>query len=180
MNRTHRTALGALVALALAGSPAFGVPPPLAPPAVTAADKLTLQKLHDGNQLEIQMGRLALDKGSTRAMRDYARALVTDHTFAERQLDEYLRRRGTDITALGSTTNADPEHELLATKSGPDFDRAFAQQMVRDHQRMLDLLESARVETPDDELRMLYDRLTKTARAHRRGAEDLLAAMSRS
>jgi putative membrane protein len=174
-------ALGALVVLSSGATGAWAAtPPPFEPRHLGGADKSTIQKLHDGNQLEMQMGKLAQDKGSTRAVRDFGKTLVADHLAADRRLDEHLRKRGLDLTALASTTNADPEHEMLATKTGVDFDRSFAQQLIRDHQKVLDLLDSARVETADDSLRLLYDQLTITVRAHKRAAEDILVVSARS
>ncbi|HEV3031205.1 MAG TPA: DUF4142 domain-containing protein [Polyangia bacterium] len=184
MHRIHAIAFAAVGALSLVGAGAHAAPPlappPVAPPIVTGGDKLTLQQLHQANQTAIQMARLASTKGSTRSVRDYARTLIDEHTLAERKLDEYLRRRGSDLATLGSATSADADHELLATKSGPDFDRAFAEQMVRDHQTVLDRLSSAVLETSDDVLRLLYEQMTTTERAHKRGAEILLAATVRS
>jgi len=179
MNRIHALVIAALVSFSMGGARA-APPPPVAPPSVTGGDKLTLQTLHERNQTAIQMARLALTKGSTRAVRDHARTLIDDHTLADRKLDDYLRRRGTDLSALGSTTSEDTDHELLATKSGLEFDRAFAEQMVRDHQAVLDRLASATLETSDDVLRLYYDQLITTERAHKRVAEILLAATARS
>jgi putative membrane protein len=155
-------------------------PPPFAPPVVQATDRATIQKLHDANQMEIEMGKVAQEKGSTKAVREFGRRLVLDHTAADKKLDGYLRQRGADLTALATTTAADPDHEMLATKGGTEFDRAFGQQMIRDHQKALDLLASARVETADDSLRMLYDQFVQTIQAHKRVAEDIVAASARS
>ena len=185
MKRIHAIAFATVSALSLLVGPVAHAAPPLAPPAVapptvTGGDKLTLQQLHQANQTAIQMARLASTKGSTRSVRDYARTLIDEHTLADRKLDDYLRRRGSDLAALGSSTSADADHELLATKSGLDFDRAFAEQMVRDHQTVLDRLSSAVLETSDDVLRLLYEQLTTTERAHKRVAETLLAGTARS
>jgi putative membrane protein len=155
-------------------------PRPLSPPAVEVSAKATIQKLHDANQMEIQMGRLAQDKGSTKAVREFGARLVVDHTAADHKLEAFLRSRGADLKTLATTTSADPDHELLATKSGADFDRTFGLQMIRDHQKALDLLNSARVETADDSLRMLYDQLVPVLQTHKRVAEQIVAASVRS
>jgi predicted outer membrane protein len=181
MKTRHGIVLGALGALLLAaGLAAAAEPPPLAAPSLAGTDKITLQRLHDGNQTQAQMGKLAEDKGAARAVRDFGRRLATDAAVAERKIDEYLRTRGTDLTALATTTSADAQHELLASKLGVDFDQAFAQQMIVDLQDTIDLLGSARVETADDTLRLLYDDLSRTATADKKTAEDLLTGMTRS
>jgi len=181
MRRSHGIVLAALGALWLGTAAVRAAePPPLPAPSVSATDKLTLQRLHDENQTQIAMGRLAQEKGSTRAVRDFGLRVVNDSTVADRKIDEYMRTRGTDITALATTTSADADHELLATKFGLDFDRAFVQQTMQDLQDTIDLLGSARVETADDTLRLLYDDLVRTANADKKAAEDLLTGMMRS
>lgn len=181
MLHRHLHLLTAVAALSFGATGALAAAPsPLGPPTMTGPDRSTLQKLHDADQLEIQMGNLAEAKGSTRDMRAFGHRLAADHTLTERKVDAFLRKRGTDISALASTTSADPDHEMLATKSGVAFDRAFAQQIVSDHQKLGDVLDSASVETADDTLRALYQELTTVVRAHKRAAEDLLAASARS
>jgi putative membrane protein len=159
-------------------------PPPISPsipaPTLAPADKVTLQKLHDGDQTQMQMGKLAQDKAGSRAVRDFGGRLASDSAVAERRIDEYLRTRGADITVLATTTSADPEHERLAARVGLDFDRAFLQQTVQDLQDTIDLLGSARVETADDTLRLLYDELTRTVTADKKAADDLLTGTTRS
>jgi putative membrane protein len=147
---------------------------------VTAPDLATLQRLHDANQREIQLGALAKDKGSTKAVREFGRKLVADHTDADRALDEYLRRHASSTRTLGTTTGADPEHELVASKVGMEFDRAFGLQTIADHTKAIELIESARVEIPDGQLRDLYDNLLPALYAHKRIAQDIVAASARS
>jgi predicted outer membrane protein len=181
MEPAHRVVLGLLVALLLASAGVVAAePPPMVPPSVAPPDRRTLQKLHDHDQTEIAMGKVAEAHGSSRSVRDFGRRLAADHAGIDRRIDEYLRKRGTDISALATTTSVDPDHEVLATKAGLDFDRAFAQQTVRDLQAALDLLASERLATSDDPLRFLYDDLATTMRADKRAAEEILAASARS
>jgi putative membrane protein len=142
---------------------------------VTAADRQVLQKLHDANQTQIQMGELAQGKGSAKAVRDLARQLIAEHTRAEKMIGDYLRRRGLDPSMFATTTRPDPEHEVLAAKFGLAFERAFAAQAATDHQKVLNLLETARNDTADDELMTLFDQLKTTERAHKRAAQAALA-----
>jgi putative membrane protein len=147
---------------------------------VSPADRQILQKLHDTNQLENQMGRLAQDRGSAKAVKDFGRQLIADHAQADRKIGDYLRQHGLDATAFASTTSSDPDHEVLATKSGVAFDHAFALQTAVDHQKALDLLEAARNDTSDDALRTLYDDLLVAVRAHKRAAQGLLSSKVRA
>ncbi|MDB4981710.1 MAG: putative exported protein [Myxococcales bacterium] len=161
-------------------APKENVPDPAAPRTTTPLDQATVQKLHDANQMEIQMGSLAKEKGSSKAVRDFGRQLVADHAAADRRLAEYLRRHGGDIKTLATTTSVDPDHDLLATKTGTEFDRAFALQMIADHTKAITLVESARIETADASLRELFDTLLPTLQAHKKTAQDIVVASARS
>jgi putative membrane protein len=183
---------GVLATWALPPSTAFGDPVPSAAPPTkpeklapvqasgpTATERETLQKIHDANQVEIEMGELAKQKGSTKAVREFGRRLIADHTLAEKKIDRYLRMRGSDIRTL-ATTATDSEHAVIGTKSGPEFDRAFAMQMISDHTKVIELVEGARKETGDDDLRAFYDELLPTLQAHKRTAQDIVAASART
>jgi putative membrane protein len=147
---------------------------------LSASDRPVIQKLHDLNQLEIQMGNLAQEKGTSKAVRSFGKTLVTDHERADRQLDDYLRKRGSGLKLLATTTSIDADHDLLATRTGTEFDRAFGLQMIADHQKAIDMLESARIATGDDDLRAIYEALLPTLRDHKRAAQDIVAASARS
>jgi putative membrane protein len=149
------------------------------PRAMTAPELATLQKLHDANQTEIEMGSLAREKGSTKVVREFGRKLIADDTAADRMLDEYLGEHASSTKTL-ATTSADPAHELLANKTGAEFDRAFGVQMVADHTKAIELIESARIEIRDGQLRDLYDGLLPALYAHKRTAQDIVAASVRS
>jgi putative membrane protein len=169
----------AVVLTAWAAAASAQVPAP-APPRLTPQDRSTIQRLHDGNQVQIQAGQLAKEKGASKASRDLGRALVTDHEAVEAQLDAHMKKRGSDIKSLTSTTSVDADHDLLTTKSGTEFERAFGLQIVTDQQKMIELVESARIETADDELRAIYDALLPVLRKHMTAARDIVAGAARS
>lgn len=168
-----------LVSLGWAATVVAQAPPP-ASPRLTPQDRSTIQRLHDGNQVQMQVGLLAKEKGASKASRDLGKALIADHEAVEAQLDGYMKKRGTDIKSLASTTSVDADHDLLATKSGTDFERAFGLQVVTDQQKLIDMLESARIETADDELRGIYDALLPVLRKHMTAARDIVAGSVRS
>jgi predicted outer membrane protein len=162
-----------------------GVPPEKPPPTMSmrvlmASDRPTLQRLHDGNQLQARMGRLAQERGAARAIKALGRKLAADHVAADKKLDAYLRKRGSSLSELASTTSADADHELLATRAGAEFDRTFSLQIVADHRRTIEMLQSARIATFDDVLRDFYDELIETEEAHKRAAQDVIPSLAKS
>jgi putative membrane protein len=156
------------------------VPSPTQLGVLMPADRPTIQKLHDANQLEIQLGHLAEQRGASRGVKNLGHQLVADHTAADKKLDAFLRKRGSSLTELATTGATDADHELLATRTGREFDRAFGLQLVADHTRTIEMLQSARISTFDDLLRDLYDEVIETQETHKRAAQDVIASAARS
>ena len=69
---------------------------------------------------------------------------------------------------------------MMATKSGAEFDKAFALQMVEDHQKALDLVDSSSVSTQDEGVRTLLNGLKPVLQAHKKIAQALAGATVRA
>jgi putative membrane protein len=146
---------------------------------ISPSDLTMLQKLHDTNQMEIQMGHLAEAKGASKAVKEFGRKLVEDHTRADRQVAAFLKLRGLDVKALATPTSADPAHAMAADQGGEVFDRTFAAQMVKDHDRSIELVEGGRRATSDPQLKVLYDALLPVLQEHRQTAQKLAQGKGR-
>lgn len=110
-------------AAALAASPAF---------AQSNTDKTFIRDVIQGNLAEIQIGKLAQERGASDGVRSFGQMLVTDHTennAKATQVAEALKvTRPTEPNAKQRVT-----FNRLARLSGTAFDRAFASDMVADH-----------------------------------------------
>ena len=87
-----------------------------------------------GGLAEVQLGKLAEEKGSNPAVKKFGKRMVEDHSHANSQLKTVASQ---DHIALPSQPSAQDkgEYEKLAKMSGPEFDRAYARAMVRDHMK---------------------------------------------
>ena len=140
---------------------------------MSPGDLATLQKIHDHNQKQIQMGRLAESKGVARGVKELGKRLVQDHMSSDEKVSALLRERHLDLTALATTTSSDPAHAAASDKAGSDFDRSFATQVVTDHMRAIDAIEAARKSTTDSRLRDFYTALLPVLLGHKQAAQAL-------
>src|SRR4051812_15227539 len=88
------------------------------PAAARAADAPTaaevLPKLHQSNQREIEMGKMAEKNGQSKQVKAYGKALVDDHTAADKKVKALAKQEKIDLPA-----QAEPAaHEQMAP--GPD------------------------------------------------------------
>jgi putative membrane protein len=151
----------------------LAVVPPVGAASLTAD---TLWKIHQTNQLEIEVGKLAEKRGQVRAVRDYGRTLVADH----RRLDDDTLglARAQDIhldnpKLISDKTKSDIDDtrakigELTST-SRITFDREFAKAMLNGHGQCVADLEAVAAKTDNDGLKMLIHNALPVLKKHER------------
>ena len=122
----------------------------------------------ESNQEEIAAGNMAAEQAQDASVKDYAEMMVTDHTAMERQLAE----------AAGMADAAAPAPDPSATvdlegKTGADFDRAYVDMMVMDHQKAVAIFENAAQNASTDEAKALAQGALPKLREHLERAQEL-------
>jgi putative membrane protein len=140
-----------------------------------------LSKLHHSNQYEIELGKIAREKAVSRRILDYAEELIKDHIDSDSQIQEFAGKK--QITLLEPSTagflnhlEAAEEQQMvvaLSKKTGADFDKAFAEDMIQIHKLDKIRLENAENILKQEDIRNLVAVNLKTAENHLQGARDL-------
>jgi putative membrane protein len=97
----------------------------------TAPDAF-LSKAMEMNQAEINLSRMAENKAMDQMVKDYAEMMVQDHTQA---LDKLRSAAGGSQNEPSLSKEHQQMSDKLARLSGAQFDRAYMDAMVRDHQQ---------------------------------------------
>ncbi|MGA9421944.1 MAG: DUF4142 domain-containing protein, partial [Rhodanobacteraceae bacterium] len=131
MQRTSGTcaiAIALLVGAGLSSGPALG-----ASTSKSNADNQTfVRKATIGGMTEIQLSQLARTRSSNDQVRQFADLMITDHQQAGDKLDKIARQDGWQVpTALDAKEQK--ALDALKTRSGTEFDRAYAAKMKHDH-----------------------------------------------
>lgn len=104
--------------------------------AADQADKTFLTEAIQGNLAEIQVGKLAQQKGETQNVRQFGQMLVTDHTNANTKAESLAKNL--DMTPPTEPNAKQKEtYNKLSKASGTAFDREFARAMVNDHKETI-------------------------------------------
>lgn len=111
-----------------------------------AADKGTsdpatfVKKAALGGMTEVEVAKLAESKGQDAKVKAFAQRMVKDHDKANQELATLASAKGWQVP-----TSLDAEHkavvEKLNAKSGAEFDAAYSQQMMADHDKTIALFE---------------------------------------
>src|SRR5262249_41768455 len=97
-----------------------------------ASDRKFVKQASEDALTHVALGKLAQEKGSTEAVKEYGKHMVEDHTKAMEGLKMTAARANLE-TASEMSRKARKAQEKLAKLSGPEFDRAYAKMTVTDH-----------------------------------------------
>jgi len=134
-----------------------------------------LSDLHKSNQMEIRMGELAKEKGQSADVRSFGGRLVKDHGEADEKVKTLADKQGIVLEPTGKLMKAIHNHDIeqLSKKSGKDFDKEFADAMVKDHQKDIAKLEKAQQSLGGTPTGELIGKLLPTLHEHLDAAEKL-------
>jgi putative membrane protein len=102
-----------------------------------------LNDLHKANQKEIHMGQMAESKGASSDMKDYGKMLVNDHKDADQKITDLASKSNITLKADQPGAMDNMKMKSLNSKTGTEFDRQFAKDMVEDHKKDIAKLQKA-------------------------------------
>ena len=174
---------GALVAGAVLFTAAAAAPRVKTAHARAAAlDDPTIVAIFDAaNTWDIETGRLAEKKGTTKDIRDFGARLVHDHTMVRQQGRDLAKKLGVTPTppkdfALAKD-HADALKRLRAAK-GKEFDRVFLENEVQFHKAVIDAVNQTLLPAiQNQQLKDLVTRVAPAFQAHMTAAQQKLDAL---
>jgi len=138
----------------------------------TSADQSFLTKAAGGGRGEVELGKLAQSRASNPQVKQFGQRMVEDHTKANDQLKAALRREG-----IAAPTAMDPEaresYDRLSKLSGAEFDRAYVEDMVKDHRKDVALFQDEAQHGKDPAVKHFAEQTLPTLQQHLQMAEQL-------
>ena len=129
---TIRPVLGASIGV-LFGLATLAAPRAQSATDASMSDKHFVSEALKGGMAEIQMGRLAQEKGSSRDVKNFGRKMVQDHTKLGDQMKQVADRLGVSVPQ-SPTILEQVEIKKLSGLSGSEFDQEYIKDMVKDHE----------------------------------------------
>jgi putative membrane protein len=91
----------------------------------------------DGGMFEVQLGQLAQANASSAEVKNFAKMMVDDHSKANDELKATAAQK--NISLPGTLSDkCQKKYDELAGKTGEEFDKAYIDLMVSDHEEDLD------------------------------------------
>lgn len=117
-------------------APTATVPSSTATPVESATlshgDKKFIKKVARASTNEVALSQLADSRASSSEVKSFAQMMITDHTQANADLTSLAKTKGIDVTKAVDEGKLD-NVSSLSSKSGVDFDKAYAKLMVSAH-----------------------------------------------
>jgi putative membrane protein len=101
-----------------------------------------VKRAAQSNLAEIKVSQLAQSKAQSPEVKKFAQQMITDHTQANAELSRIAMSKNVKVP-----DDTDMMHKasmkMLQGKSGASFDSAYMEQMDKDHQKTIELFQSA-------------------------------------
>ena len=128
MSKRNTTIATALFAGLLALAPAF------AQKQLSSQDQKFVMDAAKGGMMEVELGRIAVQKASSADVKSFGQRMVDDHSKANSELKSIAAQKG---VTLPTTLPADMKQEMdhLSKLSGAEFDKMYMSHMLKDHKK---------------------------------------------
>lgn len=118
-----------------------------------------------GGMEEVEMGRLAAEKGASDEVRQFGQRMVDDHSKANQELTQIASSKGMTLPAA-----LDPKHQAdvqkISALSGEAFDKAYVKMMVKDHKKDVGEFQKESTRGADPEIKAFATSTLPTLQEH--------------
>jgi putative membrane protein len=124
-----------------------------------------LKKATNSGMAEVQLAKLAQQKATIEAVKNFAAMLERDHTAANQQVKSMADQRHVDVP---STISDDKQkmYNDMQKKTGKTFDKDYISMMVKSHNDGISLFENTRSNASDIDVKNFADKTLPTLKMH--------------
>jgi putative membrane protein len=129
------------------------------------SDKQFMTMAAQGGMTEVELGKVATEKGVSSQVKDFGARMVKDHTMANDELKGIAEKKGVTLSS-----SLDARHQAVVDRmnklSGPAFDQAYIRGMVRDHEKTVALFKEEATAGQDPDLKAFASKTLPTLEDH--------------
>jgi putative membrane protein len=140
--------------------------------AISGPDARFAVEAANGGMAEVELGKLAQEKAINLKVKEFGAMMVKDHSMANREMKELARSKKITLPAAIDSEKQKLKTELSG-KSGADFDKAYVEAMVKDHQEDIAAFEEARKKVKYPEMTSLIDKALPMLKMHLEAIEGI-------
>ncbi len=137
-----------------------------------ADDNKFLKDAAIGGMIEVEVGKLALQRASSDAVKQFAQKMVDDHTKANEELKQVASKANINVPE-GLDSKHQSRVDKLSKFSGTEFDRAYIKDQLKDHQQDVKEFQNEAENGNQEEVKKFASKILPTLQEHLSMAKDL-------
>jgi putative membrane protein len=124
-----------------------------------------LRKAVSGGKMEVELGKLAVERAASETVKEFGQKMVDDHSKANQELMQIINNSNLNVSE--EYLEEHQEHvRTMGARTGIDFDRNYMRLMVKDHMEDIRAFEDAAQNHPDEQVRNWAERTLPVLRQH--------------
>jgi len=147
------------------------------PNSLSSKDSNFVMQAAQSGMLEVQLGRIAVQRGSSAAVKHYGQEMVAEHTQVNQELMRLAMQKGVELPKQMSSQNK-AMTDRLSGLSGTSFDAAYKQAMIDSHNQAIALFKAQSQQGQDPQLKAWASQKLPNLQAHLQMVNQKLADIS--
>jgi putative membrane protein len=147
------------------------------PNSLSSQDRNFVMQAGQLSMMEVELGRLAVQRGSSAGVKQYGQQMVEEHTQANQELMQVAMQKGVKLPTEMSSQNT-ALMERLSGLSGRSFDTAYKQAMIDSHNQAIALFQAQSQQGQDPDLKAWATQKLPNLQAHLQMVNQMLADTS--
>lgn len=140
------------------------------------ADRNFMKEAAQGGIAEVEASRMALERGESPKVKEFAQRMVDDHTKANEELQALAASKGVTLPAQPSLTQR-TQGKMLSATNPSSFDRRYAEMALADHRKTVTLFRKTARSAKDPDVMAFAAKTLPTLEHHLEMAQALQAEM---
>ncbi|MCA1628938.1 MAG: DUF4142 domain-containing protein [Acidobacteria bacterium] len=129
-----------------------------------------------GGMAEVQMGKLATERGGSAVVKLFGQRMIDDHTKANMELNQLAARKNIQLPQE-LTSDQKSMMDKLSKLAGADFDQQYVDMMVEDHEHDVEVFQTQSEKGDDADVRAFAAKTLPTLRDHLQMIKDIKSKM---
>jgi putative membrane protein len=136
-------------------------------------DAAALKQLAQANLNEVEAGKVGISKGQSPDVKQFGQKMVDDHGRMYEDLKSLAKRKDVAVPDKASLKDL-AQMKLMERKSGAEFDRAYMEHMVKDHEKDLADAQNIAAKAKDAEFKAAVQQAIPTIEEHLKLAQRIV------
>ena len=128
-----------------------------APAALSDKDKSFMKDAAKGGMMEVEMGKMAQQKGQSAEVKKIGGMMVSDHTKANNELMGIAKKKGVDLSK---------EKPSMKKLNDASFDKEYIDAMVKDHEKDLSEFQAEAKNGSDADVKAFASKTSAVIKKH--------------